>query len=117
VIAARSVRLQLTLTLRIDAIHLSGPVVAAATLALLDPDVGLFGTNLIRIGQSIWESQIDAACLGVPGTLAVHEIHVSADFGAGLVMLAGPRFDPTEGGFFQLASTDLTIHPEVADAG
>jgi hypothetical protein len=117
VISALPVRFLLELTVRIDAIHLPDPVLAAVRAALLDPDTGLFGTNVIQIGQSIWESQIDAACLSVAGTLAVHEMQVRADFGSQPIPLAGPRFDPTQGGFFQLADADLNLHTEIANAG
>ena len=40
---------------------------AAVTAALIDPDAGLFGRNNVRIGASIYRSQIYAACLAVPG--------------------------------------------------
>jgi hypothetical protein len=52
--------------------------------ALLDPDHGLFGLNVIGIGQTIYDSQIYSACLAVPGVVAVE----------GLAVRTGPRFRP-----------------------
>ena len=52
--------------------------------ALLDPDHGLLGLNVIGIGQAIYDSHIYAVCLAVPGVLAVE----------GLAVRTGPRFRP-----------------------
>jgi phage-related baseplate assembly protein len=110
---AKPVPAQLTLTLRIDASYDPAPVVAAATAALIDPDSGLFGTAHVRIGASIFESQIYDACLSVPGTLAVHHLQ----FTSSVTTPGSFRFDPGEAGFFQLPATALTLHQEIANAG
>jgi predicted phage baseplate assembly protein len=52
--------------------------------ALLDPDKGLFGVNVIGIGEAVFDSQIYAACLAVTGVVAVE----------GLAVRTGPRFRP-----------------------
>ena len=46
---------------------------AAVRAALEDADRGLFGKNVIRIGQ-VMNSHIHAACLAVDGALAVHSL-------------------------------------------
>lgn len=103
----------LLLVLLVDPIYVTTDVVAAATAALVDPDAGLFGANALGIGQSIYESQVYKACLGVPGTVAVNFLLVATNRGAGFEIESGFRFDPGEGGFFQLPPTNLLIFPEV----
>jgi hypothetical protein len=46
-------------------------VIAAVRAALIDPDQGLLGLNVVQIGEAIYDSQIYAACLGVAGVQAV----------------------------------------------
>ena len=46
----------------------------ALRTALVDPDAGILGANVVRIGQGVYESQIAAACLAVPGVAAVQSI-------------------------------------------
>jgi hypothetical protein len=118
----------LSLTILIDSNHVAADVVNAATAALLDPDTGLFGANVIAIGQSIYESQIYRACLAVPGAVAVHNLRFAVLSPAIFAFraLAHPvsklpllyqapfRFDPGEGGVFQLTAANLTISSEVS---
>jgi hypothetical protein len=52
-------------------------VKAALQAALLDPDSGLLGVNVLGIGQAIYESQISAACLAVPGVTAIQDLQWS----------------------------------------
>jgi hypothetical protein len=80
----------------------------------LDPDRGLFGSNTVRIGQSVYQSQIFAACLQVSGVLAVHGLRFFKDSGSGFALDIPYRHDPGEGKFYQL-STDqaLKVTPEV----
>jgi hypothetical protein len=47
---------------------------AALTAALLDSDTGLFGANVVGIGQVFYNSQIYAACRSVPGVEAIHNL-------------------------------------------
>jgi hypothetical protein len=109
------IRTSLTLTLLIDPAYVRETVLAAATAALLDPNTGLLGANVIGIEQLIYVSQIYQACLSVPGALAVRNLQFFADMGAGPQLQSGFRFDPGPGGFFQLSPTNpLTIVPEVA---
>ena len=87
---------------------------AAVQSALLDPDAGLFGVNAVQIGRPVYESEIFAACLAVPGVLAVHGLQVYRAAGSGFVLQSGFRTDPGEGKFFQLAPADLVLSTEVA---
>ena len=143
VILATSIAITVSFTLVIDPTYIPGNVTAAVTTAITDPDAGLLGANVTGIGQSIYQSQVFAACLAVPGVLAVHDLKIAkkAQFVYYPVIsrffpeyrrigrfqqtaIQGPspsascqcdfRFDPGEGNFFQLAPADLTINPEVS---
>lgn len=140
VLLATPVPISLSLILVVDPSYVSADVVTAATAALSDPDTGLLGIHAVRIGQSVWQSQIYAACLSVPGVKAVHGLQLTRKatfghllpvllprFGPVQPLIAGPLFrpvtrsscqdfraDPGEGGFFQLAAADLQISPQVA---
>ena len=113
VIAATGVPINITLTLVIDPTYVATNVVTAATAALIDPNSGLLGTKVIRIGQTIYSSQIYNACLSVAGAVAVHDLRVTG------IPVSGSDFqlNPGEGGFLQLMSQTLTINPEVSANG
>ena len=115
VLLAQEVDVQLQLTLEVDALHDPNTVVAAAQQALLDPDAGLFGVNRIGIGEVVYKSRIFAACLSVPGALAVHDLHFSVATTGGFTPLHGYRFDPGTGAWFSLGNSNLTITPEVIE--
>ena len=44
---------------------------AGVKSALTDPETGLFAPTRLRIGQPLFDSQIEAACLSVEGTVAI----------------------------------------------
>lgn len=113
VIPAVAVPITLSLTLLVDPTCIAANVVAAATAALIDPNLGLLGVNVIRIGQAIFASQIYKACLSVAGAIAVHDIQVTG------VPVSGCDFqlNPGEGLFLQLTTQNLTITPEVGANG
>jgi predicted phage baseplate assembly protein len=134
---ATSVVAFLSLTYLRDPRYQDSAVQAALHAALLDPDRGLFGANLVQIGQAFYESQIDAACLAVSGVQAVHRIRFPTvagfaprattaavrPFRAGgsairpsLVPCAGHRYDPGAGRFFVIPDDGrhLTLIPGVA---
>ncbi len=118
VLLARELDVQLQLTLEVDAIHDPDTVAAAAAQALLDPDAGLFGANRIGIGEMIYKSRISAACLSAAGAIAVHNLEFRVSSGGNFTPQCGFRFDPGPGAWYSLASTNLTITPEVnANAG
>jgi hypothetical protein len=64
----------LSLTYLRDQRYDDAAVKAALQSALLDPDSGLLGANVLGIGQAIYESQISAACLTVPGVTAIQDL-------------------------------------------
>jgi hypothetical protein len=110
---ATGVPIGITLTLVIDSKYVAANVVTAATAALIDPSAGLLGAHVIRIGQTIYSSQIYKACLSVAGAIAVHDLTVTG------IPVSGSDFqlNPGEGGFLQLTSQTLTINPEVSANG
>ena len=84
VLAATGVDTVISLIYLRDNRYLDDAVRGALQAALLDPDTGLFGVNVVGIGQVFYDSQIYAACLAVPGVLAVEDLSVQS----------GPRFSP-----------------------
>ncbi len=110
---------RLNLTLRIDPSYTPAAIATAVTEALADPDSGLLGIGVMRIGQVIFQSQLLAACLRLPGVLAVHGLQLQAnrEEEAGFTVETGPRYDPGQGGFFQLQPKDLTLTREIAADG
>jgi hypothetical protein len=131
---ATPVPVHLSLTLLIAPQYDTSAVVAGVTAALLDPQHGLLGAS-IRIGQTLYDSQIAEACLSVPGALAVHALQFSMpglsplrvqrmmptsalhtlSFRFGFGVNAPRRHAPGEGSFFHLTTDNLVITPEVAD--
>ena len=74
VVLAQAVEMTLSLTIVYDPSH-DGPTVQAAVhAALVDPDTGLLGLNVVGIGEVFYDSQVYAACLAVPGVVAVHSL-------------------------------------------
>ncbi|MDO8586981.1 MAG: baseplate J/gp47 family protein [Armatimonadota bacterium] len=104
--AANPIPVDLSLSIRVDADYDGRMVEVGVRSALLDPDKGLFGANVIRIGQSIFDSQIYAACRSVPGVIAVSALSFSTK-----TPDTNIRHDPGEGGFYQLTSKSLTVTP------
>jgi Baseplate J-like protein len=139
VLPATSIDMSLSFTLLIDPSYQTASVVTAVTSTLTDPDKGLFGVNVVQIGQVFFRSQIEKACLSIPGAVAVHNLSFQTArlflprisipwitrFGDPLIRFRRPgqslstsepavRFDPGEGAFYQLDSSNVTINPEVA---
>ncbi|MEG4318625.1 MULTISPECIES: baseplate J/gp47 family protein [unclassified Microcoleus] len=111
---AIAIPIRLNLSLKIEPSYAPKPVVAAVRTALLDADTGLFGTNAVRIGQSIYQSQICAACLQVSGVMAVHGLMFLKGSDSGFVLDTSYRHDPGEGKFYQLSTDrDLQVTAEV----
>jgi hypothetical protein len=71
---AMPVAMALSLTFLCDSTLDAVAIETALTAALTDPDAGLFGQRVIGIGQVIYDSQIEAACLKVAGAQAVHNL-------------------------------------------
>jgi hypothetical protein len=109
---AIAIPIRLQLSVQIDSIYGPDPVLAQVKTALLDTDQGLFGLRNTRIGQSIYQSQIYAACLSVPGVMAVHGLMVLKESNFNLDTRF--RHDLGEGKFYQLTTANLILTPEVA---
>jgi hypothetical protein len=91
----------LSLTYLRDPSFADATVLAGVTAALTDPDTGLLGVSQLGIGQAIYDSQIEAACLAVPGVVAVHNLSFAG------VPAAVPRFRP----FIIFRAPNLKIVP------
>ncbi|HSZ60718.1 MAG TPA: baseplate J/gp47 family protein [Terriglobales bacterium] len=116
---ATAVPITIGLILVIDPKYVPDNVVAAATAALIDPDEGLLGANVVQIGQSLFQSQIYQACMAVAGVVAVQQLTVSGV--AGQTCSSCPncdyRYDPGQGYFFSVdPESGLTISPEAPNA-
>ena len=74
---ATKIVITIALTLVVDPRRQPESVQAAVHDALVDPDNGLLGVNVVGIGQAFYDSQIYAACLAVPGVDAVHNLNLS----------------------------------------
>ena len=111
---ATKVRLQLTLTVRVEPDRQPATVVDAVRTAIGHPDTGLLGSAVVRIGGRLYDSQVAEACLDVPGVRSTRSLVVAADRGSGLVTESGRWHDPGVGAYFALAPTDLILSGEVA---
>jgi hypothetical protein len=83
---------------------------AGVATALADPEVGLFGSWRLGIGQTVFDSQIEAAVLGVPGAVAITALTFYADDRID----SGPLHLPGEGAFYTLDPADIesTLEPD-----
>jgi hypothetical protein len=135
IVSATPISITLSVHLLIDPIHQEPAVIAAVTAALLDDDLGVFGTRRLGIGEAVFDSQISAACLACDGVVAVHAIRLAPRrIIAGQVIqfasrsIAGQalqltinrssvgtteRHSPGEGAFYTLDASRLTITSEV----
>jgi hypothetical protein len=82
---ALKIETNVTLTYLRDPRYKDAAVMSSLHAALLDPGKGLFGVNVVGIGQAFYDSQIYAACLAVPGVIAVHNLQFAS---------ASARFEP-----------------------
>ena len=110
VVLAQAVIMTLSLTIVYDPRRDRQAVHDAVHQALVDPDTGLLGLNIVAIGQAFYDSQIYAACRAVPGVVAVHSLRfaVTSLFLPPILTrlreLRLPRVD--------LANTSETLGPE-----
>ncbi len=125
----------LGMTLLTDPKYDAAAVITGVRSALLDPQTGLLGASL-RIGQTIYDSQIYRACISVPGAIAIHGLkfliverfvplildRFSGSFRIfpfphpfGFSGGASESHFPGVGRFFQLTDDNLVIAPEAAD--
>jgi Baseplate J-like protein len=116
---ANAMSISISLRLAVDAKYVLDDVVAAATAALIDPDQGLLGTNVVQIGQSLFQSQIYQACMAVAGVVAVQDLTVTGVSGQSCSSCPNCdyRYDPGQGNFFSVGTASLNISPKVASNG
>lgn len=113
---AQPVSITISLTVVVDPKYVPDNVVAAVTAAFLDPNQGLLGTNVVEIGESLFQSQIYQACMAVPGVVAVQNLTVGGAV-TGQTCSTCPncdyRYDPGQGCFLTIVDpqTDLIISP------
>jgi hypothetical protein len=82
--------------------------------ALTDPATGLFGAQRLGIGQSVFDSQIAAACQTVAGFVAIEAMLMyREDTGFETSHLHAPP----EGAYFDLDPSDLYLPYQVAANG
>jgi hypothetical protein len=108
VVLATSVAITLSLALTITAGMDADSISAGVVAALADPVTGLFGAVLSAIGQPVFDSQIEAAVLAVPGAVAI----TAASFAANGAPDAGPLHNPGEGAYYTLDPADITLVTE-----
>jgi hypothetical protein len=115
--AAWPVYVWLGFGLEADPDHVWRDVQTAVVAALVDPQTGLLGSGRVRIGASLFRSRISAACLAVPGVVAIHDLSVFTytDWDDG-DYVTGQRIDSGEGGYFRLPSNSPYIWQEAAVA-
>ncbi len=109
VVAALPKAITLNLTIVYDRRHVPQTVQDAVRAALIDPDTGLFGINVVAIGQVFYDSQIYAACLSVPGVVSVHSLQFQ--------LAAPPSTDPiqaTTTGLSSATTSAFDITPAAA---
>jgi hypothetical protein len=113
---AMQIVINLSLTLVLDPMRDAPTVVNAVHDALLDPDNGLLGVNVVEIGQAFYDSQIYAKCLDVPGVQAVHAFSFSSDESLVETDACEGRHDPGDGSYFFLPDDGqhLTLSSTVA---
>jgi hypothetical protein len=130
VVLANAVVMQLSLSIVYDPRYHSQTVQNAVQTALLDPDSGLFGVNVVDIGQVFYDSQVYATCLAVPGVVAVHSLDLAPPrprfqfefrfknppVTAVSTTCCGQRHDPGQGAYFSIPndSAHVTLATEAA---
>jgi uncharacterized phage protein gp47/JayE len=109
--AATPIFTEIEFTLIITASADAPAVQAAAAAALTDPVAGLFGEQSLGIGQSVFDSQIAAACAAVPGVVAITGLELwRADKGIEKRQL----HQVPAGAYFSLAPAHVFTGTEVA---
>jgi hypothetical protein len=81
ILAATPVTAVLSLTYLRDPNIADAAIQAGLTTALVDPVLGLLGAANTGIGRPVYDSQIAAACLAVPGVAAIHDVSLTTEGG------------------------------------
>jgi hypothetical protein len=85
---------------------------AALSTALTDSEVGLFSPSYLQIGIGLFDSQIEAVCLGVTGVLAI----ASSQFTFNGILDTNPIHLPGDGAYFTLSPTDFSPSAQAGTA-
>jgi predicted phage baseplate assembly protein len=106
VVPALALTVALTLTVVVKPGMDQSVLQTAVISALCDAQTGLFAASRLSIGQAIFDSQIEAACLSVTGVIAIS----SSLFRVNGQTNAGPLHVPSEGAYFSLATNDCQVN-------
>lgn len=113
VLAATRIELEVFMTVVHDPDHDAETVKAAVSAVIFDPVDGVFGSRKSRIGRAVYRSAIHAACLAVPGVVALRELYVLRDnvnWGIwNLIYSLSHRYAPGEGGYFVVNEVTVTM--------
>jgi hypothetical protein len=110
VTAASQIAIGLALTLLVTPGMDTTIIGNAITTALTDTETGLFGAWNMPVGQTLFDSQIEAAVLSVAGAVAITQLRLTANG----IHQASELHLPGNGGFYTLAASDigLTMEPD-----
>jgi len=114
VVPAAAVPTLVLLLVLVDPRFEPATVASGVRTAMLDPDLGLFGANRLRIGESVFHSQIALASLGVPGAMALRASLFVTLRPSGLAFELQARHVPGEGGYFQTQESWVWVFTEMA---
>ena len=103
VLQAYEVSVTLTMVLAVAAGTDTVALTSALTTALCDPTSGLFSPANLGIGQGLFDSDIEAACLSVAGVIGIQ----SSQFAFAGIVDPGPLHLPGEGAYFSLSASDI----------
>ncbi|MGA3398928.1 MAG: hypothetical protein ABSC95_06885 [Acetobacteraceae bacterium] len=108
VVLATQIAVALVLTLVVTPGMDTNQITAGVVTALSDTEAGLFGSWNLGIGQPVFDSQIEAAVLAVPGAVAITAATFYADGTVDPLSL----HNPGEGCVYMLDPADITLTPE-----
>lgn len=110
VLPATALTVNLTIAFVVTAGMDANAILAAVQSALCDPLAGLFSPAHLNIGQPLFDSQIEAACMQVAGVVAIQSSTFTVDGNVD----AGPLHVPGDGAFFSLDPSGFFPSTEVA---
>jgi hypothetical protein len=103
VLTATPIPISLTLTLIVTTGMDTTAIQTAVTTALCDPSVGLFAPAQSGIGQGVFNSVIESACLAATGVVATKGLIFAIDQSTD----PGPLHLPGEGAYFSLTAASF----------
>jgi hypothetical protein len=108
VVQATTVPVLLALALVVTPGMDTDAITAGVRTAVADPQTGLFAPSRLPIGQAVFDSQIEAACLSVSGTVAI----AASLFWAAGAAHPGPVHAPGTGAFYALSPDHVFVITE-----